>query len=672
MATRESSVKLTLSNSQFLTGMKRAGAAVQRLGLTSKNVAKHMGAGFKRVGSDLRGMAGAAKTGLKALASLGGAFTVGASIKNAVELRSTYETLAFRVQTATGAMTKGVDIQELAERAAAKTTRTSAEMAAAFEEVFGATKDLAFTRDMLESIGTTATGAGEEVATVATISQQLQRKFGFNAGQAKEALAQIFEQAQQGGPKMSQFAETLDVMGSNLLQAGFEGQEALNFLLGSLNATDAAMGGLGKQVKGMQQLLINLGNAPELEKLAKDLGMNAASLINEKDFMTRMRKILSQGDKGLKALKANFIGTEEQKALKILFTDPFEKALQRARAGGLKGKEATEQALRALDGSIANFGKSALTAADMQARAAERATEPQARLRVAMERLNQAFARPEIIDAIDQLSAHLPAVAGVFADFVRFAAQNPVLAGALGLSASVARSFLTGMITSIVSGHATGGAGAAASITQAHVVGGMKVGSIIRGAGALAAIAIAGAVAAEKIDKDATANAQTTGGISVARAKLANRGGSLKRQREEARFAEKAIAAKESDLDSLGSSLFMSDDQRRREERELREAKEDLKWKKAHIAKLERAEQSKPPPAADPAAGAPIAPAQAGRGKVNLDDQSARSIGKAVQAAVTGGVLRVQVVGGGMGGGAGPGGSRGPMVIGKPATLGGV
>src|SRR5690606_959862 len=104
--------------------------------------------------------------------------------------------------TATGKLTEAADVQELIERAAAKTARTSAEMRDAFAAVFGATKDLAYTRDMLESIGTTAKATGESVDDIANITHALQRKFGLDAGRAREALAQIFEQAQQGGPSI--------------------------------------------------------------------------------------------------------------------------------------------------------------------------------------------------------------------------------------------------------------------------------------------------------------------------------------------------------------------------------------------------------------------------------------------------------------------------------------
>lgn len=674
MAQRESSVKLTLSNSQFLAGIKRAGDAVQRMGRSSVLSSKHMGAGFKQVGKDLGGMASKAKSALKMIGSLGGAFTAGAALKNANELNGIYSTLAFRVQTARKEMTKGADIQQIVERSAAKTTRTSEEMAEAFETVFGATKDLEFTKEVLGAIGDTATATNESIESIATVSHAMQRKFGLNAGEVREALAQVYEQAQQGGPSFEGFAEAIDVLGSNLVQAGMKGKQGLNFLLGSLNATDAGFENLGEQIGGIKNLMIKLANTAEMEGIAEETGLGK-KLINEKDAIKRLKMVLAVGQKGMTALGKKFMGPDEQKALRILFTEPFNEALQRAKAGGLRGKEATEQALRSLDDSIAKFGQTTLTAADMQAQAAKRATSPQARLRVSVERLNQAFASPEIIDAIEQLSMHLPAVAGIFADFVKFAAQNPVLAGALGLSASVARSFLTGMVTSIVSGHATGGAGAATAITQAHVVGGMKVGNLIKGAGAFAAIAIAGAVAAEKIGKDADANAQATGGIAVARAKLASRSGSLKKNREEARFAEKAIAAKEKELGSLSNTLFMSGDQRKKEERELAEAREDLKWKKAHIAKLEaEGPKAAPAPAAMPSPTTTPAPAPgSGKGRVNLDDRSTRDIGRAVQAAVTGGVLSVRIVDGGMTiGGGGRGGSRGPMVIGQPATLGGV
>jgi len=677
MATREASIKLTLDDGQFASKVRKAGDQVQQIGKKGSRAMKVFGAGIDRVKTQMGSLGGGMRKVIGLAAGFAGAFSAASALKGAVALDARMETLAFRVQTATGELTKAADISDLVGRSAALTARNSDEMAGAFETVFGATKDLEFTKKVMADIGTTATATGEEVADVAVIAQQMSRKFNLSAEQTKNAMAQVFEGAQQGGPSFKDLAGVIDVMGANLIQAGLDGKQGLDFLIGSLNQTDKEMGGLGKQVKGIQQLLVNLGTDTEIRKLSKSLKIDPKTLFNEKDALSRLRVILSQGQKGLDALQANFVGPEEQKALRILFTDPFEKALQRAKAGGLKGKEATEQALRALDGSIASFGKTTLTAADLQKRAAERATEPAARLRVAQEKLTQAFSQPEIIEAVDALAEALPQIASLFGNFVKFAAQNPVLAGTLGIGGIAAKAFVTGMMQSIITAHAMGGNKAAAGITGAMAKGGAGMASkLLAAAPIFAAIAAAGIAGKMAIDSAVEEKGSATGGLAAATAKAASRSGSIARQEKQADELQKAIKRKKAGQGGFMNALFQSDDDEQREQLQIREAEEDLKFKRAHIAKLK----------ASKAAGGgevklgeeTITAAPSGKPtKVEFADQTPRLIAKAIANELGGMSLRATLdttSSAGFVGNAniGPGGSRGPSRLPTSSMGGGV
>lgn len=672
MAEREASVKLTLDDAEYIVSMRKAGDEAEKTGRKGQKAMGLFGTGIDGAKKSLQSLGDMAKKATGLVTGLAAGFSVGAALKGAIELDARFKTLAFRVQTATGEMTRAVDIQTIAEQAASRTGRTTAEMADAFDKVFSATKNLDFSVATLGAIGTTATATGESIETVATLAQQLQRKFGIAADDVGDSLAQIFEGAQQGGPAFADFASTLDVLGAELLQVGVTGKRGLGFLIGALNQADAESGGLGKQVAGLQQLFAKLGNPKTIEAMAKSMGISPKKLLNEKDALKRLDLFLKQGQKGLDTLRATFVGPDEAKALRILFTDPFEKALAEANASGKKGKAAIEQAISVLDAGIANFGKATINGADIQKQAAERMKDPQRRLELALEQLERSFASPEIIGAIEELAVHLPGLAKIFGDFVKFAAQNPLLAGALGVGASAAGGFAkqagmqflgdrAGQWGSLIKAQATVADNFGAKIGAAHKVGGMQVGNAIRGAGALAAIAIAGALAKEAIDQSFEEDAKTGGELAAAGASAASMTGGIKKQQADADRLRAAIRAKKESQsgvsgftqDLFGGVASLVDENapnlRAQNDAQIAEMEALLRKKEARIAELKAGGGT------TPVAKAPDPKQQ----------------GKATADALKGGApLRVEIVGGGVLRGGASGGGRGPRSP-APAQPGG-
>lgn len=679
----ESAVKVTLDSAEFLGELRKMATELKKTSDDGKKNFKGIGAGIDAAKGKMREMAGTAKTALKAVVSLGGTFSFAQGIRGAAALDARMRALAFRIEVATK---KGIDHRDLQvelDRAGAKTSRTTEEMATAFDTVFSATKDLQFTRDVLGAIGDTATATGEEIDTVATVAQQMQRKFGIASKDIRQSLAEVFESAQQGGPSFSDFARTIDTVGAALIQSGLKGQNAMRFLMGALNETDAQFGSLGQQVTGIQNLLLNLQQTNRLKTIAKNLAIPASQLLNEKDFLGVLHRIMGQGQKGLDQLKANFVGPEEQKALRVLFTDPFEGALERAKASGLKGKDAIDQALRVLDDRIGEFGKSTLTAADIQKRAAKEAEQPQAQVRKALETLQKSFTQPEIIQGINDLAKMLPGVASALGSFLSFAAKHPILAGTLGIGANVGQAFLQGFVREAVAkgvaqkvleGHAKGAVDVAKKVLTAHIAGGSKLKGAMMAGGVLAAAAIAAAYAKQAIDEAADEDAKTTGGLSAARAKAASRTGSIAKQEAEAKQLEKAIAEKRKSesgtITKLGkgaASLFGGEGSAltfEKDQDEIARAERDLREKRAHIEQLKN-----PPPSAAPTAAAPAGPA-----KVALDSMASRLIATATADAMGARVLNVRLVNtpGGIGASARSYGGRGPMTLPAPAQGGGV
>lgn len=686
MSQREASVKLTLDDGEYVVSMRKAGDEAEKAGRKGEKGMKLFAAATKGAKDGLSSFAGTVQKATGLVTGLAAGFSVGAALKGAVELDAKFKQLAFRLSVANQQQIKSVEIQSLVERAAAKTGRRTAELADAFDELTKATGDTDFSSDVLESVGEAATATGQPIGTLVQLADQLHTKFGIAAGEMGDAFAQVFEASTKGGPAFEEFAQVSSSVGAELLQAGLTGRRGLDFMLGSLVKTDDEMKNLGSQVKGVKQVLLSLGDQNQIKAIAKTLGINPNVLLNEKDLMGRMKRVLGMGKKGLDALKGSMKEAEEQKTLRILFTDPFEKALKEANDSGKKGKAAIDSALHVLDQGMAEFGKATIDGSHIQAEAAERMQDPEMRLQVALEQLERSFSRPEIIQAIDDLSVYLPGIATTFGDFVKFAAGNPLLAGALGLGASAGLGAAKGAGTAFLENRTNQWAGFLSTsakaadnfgekIGAAHKLGGIEMGNAIRGAAALGAIALAAAMAKEQIDKSFGEDAKTTGDLSVAGARAGSMKGGLKKQMADADALRAAIRAKRESQgglsgftqDLFGGLATMADKNapnlRAQNEGQIAEMEELLRKKEARIAQLRT-----------PGASAGGTPGD-GKAKttVAVDAKSHRDQGRATAEALAQKTLKVEVVGGGMGGPArraGSGGSRGPTQP-APAAPGG-
>jgi minor tail protein len=466
LSEREASVKLTLDGAQFMIAIKKVGDDVDKTSARGKKSITALGAGINSAKKSMQELGGVAKRTLGMVATFGGAFSVGTAIKGAVQLQATYSDLAYGIERGTGQLMRAADVQKIVERSAAKTSRTNEEMAQTFGDLFDATGDLDFSRKAIDAIGTTATATGIDLATLTTTADQLHTKFGVSADGMLDAFGKVYELGKKGGPKFAEFSDVMSGVGAEMLAAGLSGEKGLNFMLGALVETDDAFKSLPKQVRGLQAVLRGLGEKGELAKLAQKVGLDPKKLINEKDALSRLRSVLGKGKKGVDALLAPLHEGEEKQTMKILFTDPFEKALADANASGLKGKAALDKALSVFDERIGDFGKATTGAAELQRKANERAQEPQAKLRAALNDLTTAFGQPEIISAINDLAKHLPDLAKIIGDVVRFAIKNPIAAGGVALGGKVGVDFLGGAAQSIINSHLAGGTGASAKVKE--------------------------------------------------------------------------------------------------------------------------------------------------------------------------------------------------------------
>lgn len=437
-------LRLNLDSSEFLASLRKVGETTDKVTNKGKRQFKHMGAGMASAKKSAMSLNNSIKSGVALVGSMAAAYVGLHSVKAAVDLDKQHRKLAFNIRFGNDQLMESADILKIVQDAADETGRTSEEMTAAFAEVYGATKDLEYTKAIMKDIGDAAFGAHQEVGTIAVAAQQMQRKFGISAEDVLDSMAQITEAAQQGGPNFEQLTQSIDRMGASTLQAGLKGKAGMNFILGALNATDGAMGGLGQQVSGISNMLTKLGNPGQLKNMAKTLKMKPEDLLNEKDFLGVLNKVMGKGQKGIDVLKATFIGPEEAKALKILFTDPYAEALKKAQTGGLNGQAAVDAAVAEMARSMDQFGKGTKKGSDLLKEAEKERKSPEANLLKAKEALSRAFSSPELMQGVADMSEHLPALAKMFGNVISFGAKNPILAGALGIGGKVGAGFFAG------------------------------------------------------------------------------------------------------------------------------------------------------------------------------------------------------------------------------------
>lgn len=665
-AERAASVKLTLDSGEYLVELKRVGNENKKTSDEGKKQFDAMGKGIDGAKGALKGMLQTAKDGISTLGTLGGAFTVANSLKSAVELQARFRHLADSASDVSGSLVSVSDIQRDVARAGALTSRTSDEMTGSFEQLIEATGNLSFSRDAMKSVGTAATATGKSVDLLTSVAGTLNEKFGVTAETMDDALATVIGNSDRGGVKLAELAEVGETLGANLLQAGLKGDRGLKFLLGSLNQVEGEMGGMGRSAKGVGQLLLNLGKGSELKAMAKDLGIDPSKLVNEKDAIARLMKILSFGKKGLDTLKANFVGPEESKALKLLFTQPFEQALNRAKASGLKGKDAVDQALKVLEGQIGRFGESSVSAATIRERAAKEMESPEANLRKALDRLNTAFSEPEIIDSINELSKVLPDLAKWMAKLLSFAAKNPVLAGSMAIGGKVGTGFLGGMAQELLKAHLAGAKAAGPKLGEGVLAGAKGGSNLLAAAGTAFGVAAAALIAAEWIKGKAAEDAQTTGDLSAAMAGASSTMGGRDRQKAQADQLQKAIAAAEDSRSGVGGAVedvfsgigglvTGETGAASLKDQQIRQAKRLLMEKRQRISEM----------VDQPRRGAEGSDERraAVTSKVTLDPGSPKQIGVATADALGGRTLSVRIVSGGQGvtAAAGRVGSKGPM-----------
>lgn len=462
MAEKSASIKVDLKSDQ-------AKAGIRGLGSETKKVAGEMGSSLQSaLSTGMKGGVDAVKSAFSSIKStvlslggLAGGLGIAELARGAIQSEGAYRKIAFQIHAGTGEMVAMRDIQKETHAAALKTGQASDDLAKSMAAVFSETGNAEFARKSIETIGTAAKGAHEPLETMTGIAGTLNEKFGITEDQLGGALSTIVGLGNKGGISVGDMGEKLGLIGAYAKEAGLQGEQGLGTIVGMLNLADNANGSFKKGISAVGGLLEQLGSTVGKNKIGAALGVSAKDLSGS---APQQIEAILKATKGQKANLEKAFGGEQLKLLVDLgktYSGAFEET-----KGDVKSK--TAAALSAVRSSFEAASKSSLSYADLQNEAAKEMQTGEGKVQTALEKLRQAFAKPEITAAIEKLMGALPALADIIAKVVGFAADNPAAAA----GAAIGGTFAKGAIESIIVGAFKSGAAAAAPSLSGALAGG--------------------------------------------------------------------------------------------------------------------------------------------------------------------------------------------------------
>ncbi len=471
MATKQAGIKLTLDAGGFRKGLRDTeGEARQSGSRMGKAFSSAFSDGAKGAKDALRSTFSTIKSTMMGLGGLAGGIGFAELTRGAIMTEATFRRLSGRIKDGSGQIVSFRDLQRDARKAAIEWGQSTEELGKVMDDVFTETGNAEFTRKAIEKIATAATGAQQPVETMGKIAGTLNEKFGVTEEQIGDTLASVVALSSKGGLSIEDMGEKLGLIGAVAKEAGFEGKAGFEQMVALMNIADNSTGNLKKGVSAVEGILTSLGTKAERSKTLLKLGIDPSSV--KGDVTKTIQDIVNRTGGSKDKLAVAFQGEQ----LKVIADLGKTYAATFAQTEG-DVRTKTRAAVDELERAMREAGKSSLTWAELQKRAADEMQSPEKQIQVGIEKLKEAIAAPEVIDAMKSLISHIPALAEVIASLVGFAAKNPLAAGGLAVGAVAAKGFGEAAISSLImSAFSRGASSAAPTLT----------GAIARGASGLA------------------------------------------------------------------------------------------------------------------------------------------------------------------------------------------
>jgi hypothetical protein len=445
MATKEASVKLTLNSGSFTGGMREiarvAADTGRKIGDGIKGPAL---AGFRAVKSSIAETTSTLKSTIKTAATLGGAFSFGSAVKNALDVTGAFKNLAFAIRAGTGRVVDWRDLMKDAQADALAFGRSTEEMASTFKTVWDEVADVDFAKAAMAEVGKAATATGESAEGLARIAGTLNEKFGITAKELPQTFADVISLGNQGGVTIADMGAKLEVLGASAKAAGMTGVDGFRKLIAMANLGDNSLGGFKKNVAAVTQFLDLMATRGQQKNIKLMFGVDVKdpNTGKMKDQVKVLEEIFAKTHGKQEDLEKVFTGGEAK--LIVDLGKNYAKVFDETK-GDIKTKTAAASA--AYRKSLEDAAKSNLTAAELQKQAQERVKGPSKQFEVALERLKQSFTKPEMIDALVRFSQVLPPAVDAITKVLKMAMEHPAAAAAVVAGLKLGAPFLQGAMT---------------------------------------------------------------------------------------------------------------------------------------------------------------------------------------------------------------------------------
>ncbi|MEA3225136.1 MAG: hypothetical protein U9Q07_04235 [Planctomycetota bacterium] len=395
---------------------------------------KELNSGFMRGQKALTNMSKSMGRMIRQAGTIGAAFATGALVRDSIEIHKSFQDISFLVSKLPGQQMKVAEVQTLVTDAANRTTRTTKEMAGAFRQVYVATGDLDYAKESLDMIGRAATASGAPIEQIAQVSEMVRRKWKVTGQAAEEMMTAFIAKADKGGLSLDQLSTRLDAVAGEAAELGLDASA----LLGTISQLDSVMGAMA--ARGLKTFLQYIKEGAtqtmRLEKAGK------FTFDPNMDALDRIRTIIKSPAAHKEALT---VFTETSRTAFDELRKPFVLAMEEAREGGATYQEAQKAGLEAYDKMVKQIRKTEMSATDIDRMYKRRVeTDPSVKLRLALNKIRDAFAQPKMIAAITKLADSLPALAKGVADMVSFVVDNPLGAAGMGMGMRVGLPMLMG------------------------------------------------------------------------------------------------------------------------------------------------------------------------------------------------------------------------------------
>ena len=506
MATREAALKVTLKPGAFKAGLRKMTSMTRsaggKMGSALKGPLKD---GFKEAGAAAKNMLGSITDAVKVAASLGGAFSAGAAVKGAVESEEAYLRLGLSLTEMGDKAVSAAEAQEMVQRTAKKTKVELGqlqEMASQLTGLGGGRFEKALERAAAQSHRLGADG--QMVAEVYSVL-------------LTKGLAETGNEAELATERLVKLGRS--VLGLNIEDAlnpadiaefaAFTNRagEDLNTMLNLLEASGGAgVKDFGEAIELLEEFSNVLGTTKGFEEIRKGAKLTTKEFVDTGNSVENFVQLTEiGGKKGQKAMTAFFDAFGSEKA-QTMIENLFGKDLVLQ----IRRGEADQDDIDVATGLLTKVLDKRTETEKVRKRIAEDDAKFQktnaAKMRDAMNDLHKAFASPEMIAAVTELTKLLPDLVAGLTELLKLVAQNPkealatVVLGQVGMvfaGAAVQSAAAAGVKALLVKMGITAAAGGAVSTAGGAVAG--AGGAAAAGGGATAAIAAAVAVAGTSV-----------------------------------------------------------------------------------------------------------------------------------------------------------------------------